>query len=284
MKILHINDFASPDYMNDIVFHGGKTTLGDGYETTSPADYMYSDWPRKQSLYGRGFTLYCRLDRPRSEPTEAEVVEKIRSRFYDRVIFGSVHRWQPHIDLVSRHYRRSEVAFIDGEDEDHIVWPATTVGVYFKRELPKPHELLLPIGFGVPKEIFRRNVPKTQILASTMPNFRKDYAFTDEDQYHMEYARSHIAVTTKKNGWDALRHYEIVANFCMPHFPKLESCPLSTLSHFPKDEVVRYNSSFGMALPASAECWLQAMESIWVHCLGNCTTEAIFGYVMGKLG
>ncbi len=282
MKILHINDFTRPDYMNDIVFHGGKKMFGDGYETTSPANYMYSDWlPHKQSLYGRGFTLYCRLERPTSEPTEAEVLEKIRSRYYDRVIFGAAHRWQLHIDLVSRHYRRSEVAFIDGEDEDDIAWPATEVGVYFKRELPAHHGALLPIGFGVPREIFRRDVPKTQILAATIPNFNKEYAFTDEAEYHMEYARSSIAITTRKHGWDALRHYEIVANFCMPHFPGLESCPASTLSHFPKEEVVRYNSSCGMSV---SDGWQQAMESVWGHCLENCTTEAVFRYVMGKLG
>ena len=221
------------------------------------------------------------MDRPRFEPEEAEIVEKIRSRFYDRVIFGAAHRWQLHIDLVSRHYSRSEVAFIDGEDENDIAWPATEVGVYFKRELPAHHGALLPIGFGVPREIFRRDVPKTQILAATIPNFKKEYAFTDETEYHMEYARSSIAITTRKQGWDALRHYEIVANFCMPHFPRLESCPVSTLCHFPKIEVAGYNSSFGISV---SECWLEVMESVWSRCLENCTTEAVFGYVMGKLG
>src|SRR5690606_14734444 len=40
--------------------------------------------------------------------------------------------------------------------------------------------------------------------------------------------------TFKKAGWDCLRHYEIIANGCLPYFVNLESCPNKTLTALPK--------------------------------------------------
>jgi hypothetical protein len=45
----------------------------------------------------------------------------------------------------------------------------------------------------------------------------------------------------KRAGWDCMRHYEIVANGCLPYFIDLESCPLFTMYIFPKHLLIRSN-------------------------------------------
>ena len=48
------------------------------------------------------------------------------------------------------------------------------------------------------------------------------------------YRQSMFALTSKKGGWDCLRHYEILAAGCIPIFEDLDSCPPDTLVSFPK--------------------------------------------------
>jgi hypothetical protein len=48
-------------------------------------------------------------------------------------------------------------------------------------------------------------------------------------------------MTTKKAGWDCMRHYEIMANGCIPYFPDLATCPIETMTTFPKDLILEGN-------------------------------------------
>lgn len=52
-------------------------------------------------------------------------------------------------------------------------------------------------------------------------NYR--YGPDDEAAYHKMYQNSLFALTKKKGGWDCLRHYEILANGCIPIFETLSS-------------------------------------------------------------
>jgi len=65
----------------------------------------------------------------------------------------------------------------------------------------------------------------------------KTYGFEDETAYHQMYQSCLFAHTRKKGGWDCLRHYEIMANGCIPLFKDLEKCPAQTLTTFPKQLV-----------------------------------------------
>jgi hypothetical protein len=49
------------------------------------------------------------------------------------------------------------------------------------------------------------------------------YAFSNEAAYYADLQRSKFAVTTKRAGWDCLRHYEIAANACVPCFRDLQT-------------------------------------------------------------
>lgn len=281
MRVLHVNNFAYPDYLNDVMAHGGRSLLGDDYEFSSPPDYLCKDFSdRKATLYGRGFTLYCRLDRPAAQDPASVVHEKIKSRFYDRIVFGSVTRCFDHMDVAFKAYRPHEIALLDGEDGPGVYWEMVNKGRYYKRELVNDDPRISPVGFGVPKELFRRDVAKTQNMATCVPGDLKTYVFHDEQKYHDDYAKSHFGTTTKKAGWDALRHHEIIANYCMPHFPDLYRCPKNTLTNFPKEAVEGYRKKSGTRVTPE---WRVAMDQAFEHAQRYCTTEAVAKYVLERL-
>ena len=281
MKILHVNNFAYPDYLNDMVYHGGRELLGDDWEASSPPNYMCLDHlPSKHTLYGRGFSLYCRLKGPAAQDDPKAVEQKIRDRHYDRIVYGSATRCMDHMDLVFRNYKPHEIALIDGEDHNGAYWAVVQKGRYFKRELVNDDPRLHPIGFGIPKDLFRQNVPKVQVMATCVPGDPRTYVFHDEGEYHLDYAKSHFGQTCKKAGWDCLRHYEILANFCMPHFPDLHRCPRMTMTNFPKDVVEGYRKRHGTRVTPEL---MPAMDQADEHARKHCTTEAVAKYVLERL-
>jgi hypothetical protein len=72
------------------------------------------------------------------------------------------------------------------------------------------------------------------------------YTFHKEEEYYKHYAKSHFAVTTKKAGWDCLRHYEIAASGTLPYFLDIENCPQNTLYLWPKDLLLEIKKLPGM--------------------------------------
>ena len=53
------------------------------------------------------------------------------------------------------------------------------------------------------------------------------YPFTREEDYYEDLRSSRFGVTTKRAGWDALRHYEIAACGAVPCFRDLDRKPAS---------------------------------------------------------
>ena len=41
-----------------------------------------------------------------------------------------------------------------------------------------------------------------------------------------------------------MRHYEILANACIPYFPDIELCPKNTLALFPKNLILNGNDLY----------------------------------------
>lgn len=96
-------------------------------------------------------------------------------------------------------------------------------------------EEMLPIGFSIPESRVRSGVrDKTKWISNLIPGQPCTYIYTKEADYYAEYATSVFAITCKKGGWDCLRHYEILAQGCIPLFIGLEGCPPETLAFFPK--------------------------------------------------
>jgi hypothetical protein len=93
---------------------------------------------------------------------------------------------------------------------------------------------LRPIAFSIPAERVVDDPPTKQkdwpahvvdpevaerVAAST------SYAFEDAEAYHRDLRASRFGVTAKREGWDALRHYEIAAAGAVPCFRDLDRKP-----------------------------------------------------------
>jgi hypothetical protein len=109
--------------------------------------------------------------------------------------------------------------------------------------------MLFPITFSIPKEkICDISIQKTKILSNLIPGKVSTYIYNTEQEYYNEYQESYFAITTQKAGWDCLRHYEILANRCIPLFNNINECPINTLFLFPKkllfEAINLYNNKF----------------------------------------
>jgi len=108
--------------------------------------------------------------------------------------------------------------------------------------------LLFPITFSIPESkiisLENNNIIKTKLLSSLIPGKLETYIYNTEEEYYNEYRQSLFAITTKKGGWDCLRHYEIIANGCIPYFPNIENCPENTMALLPKDLIKEGNKLY----------------------------------------
>jgi hypothetical protein len=135
---------------------------------------------------------------------------------------------------------------------------------------------IFPISFSIPDEcvvsddwILKK--PKTRLLAEVTPwtnetNYLYDYG--QEDQYHEQYQESWMAHTCKKGGWDCLRHYEILANGCIPLFRDLDACPTLTLFTLPKTLLIE-----ALACHADSAKMLDLRRQLLAHTRMHCTTS-----------
>lgn len=92
-----------------------------------------------------------------------------------------------------------------------------------------------PIGFSISETKMVSKIPdKNKDFAFIIPGNLSTYIYNEEIDYYKDYQRSYFAITCKKGGWDCLRHYEILANGCIPYFLDLDKCPLMTMHKLPK--------------------------------------------------
>lgn len=105
---------------------------------------------------------------------------------------------------------------------------------------------IFPITFSIPEEKIIKNLSllKTQIISKLIPGNTSTYIYDTEEAYYNEYKTSFFALTTRKAGWDCLRHYEIIANGCIPYFPNIEDCPPKTMYLLPKNLLIKANKLF----------------------------------------
>lgn len=99
----------------------------------------------------------------------------------------------------------------------------------------------IPISYSMPIEKITRFVPpKTKLfgrhivdpeVAAMVPGSTIGYAFEEEADYYADLQSSKFAITTKRAGWDCLRHYEIAANGCVPCFRNLKAKPRTCAPH-----------------------------------------------------
>jgi hypothetical protein len=154
------------------------------------------------------------------------------------------------------------------------------------------HPSLYPISFSIPEEKIVSEVPpKRKILSSLIPGKMETYIYQTESDYYKEYQDSLFATTTKKAGWDCMRHYEIMANGCIPYFPNIENCPTNTMALLPKDLFIKgntlyekYRNKSGMEefLPEEWEECRIHIESLLDFTRRHLTTCKMAKYILDK--
>lgn len=232
------------DYQVDMTYHG-LANLDHELDLTWQNPIWYNDYPNPDELYGRGFSVYCQLDRP---PPSLEVQDKIEDKYYDQIIVAihnNRHRDERNLNEIKWLSQFSCVKVIDGNDETYIQANLLPYCTYYKRELITDIDKVRPISFSIPEnKIFefpltkRRSLPeKNKLVSNILPKEggRVNWTYEKEEDYYKEYQQSWFAYTRKKGGWDSLRHYEIIANACIPIFAGIEFCPKQTLFRFPKE-------------------------------------------------
>jgi hypothetical protein len=122
--------------------------------------------------------------------------------------------------------------------------------IYFKREIT-PWTRWFASYLTLPPPVGRRLglrpislcIPAVKVLSTPPPKHKDfpkhvvdpqlaarvggqtEYAFATEDAYYADLQASRFGITTKRAGWDALRHYEIAASGAVPCFRDLDRKP-----------------------------------------------------------
>lgn len=235
LKILYLSK-GTPDYMSDLLYHG-LISLGHEVEDINSLWYMFKsiDPKVKKNLYGKGFTVFGTLP---DHKTSFFSEDKIQNSYYDLIIYGNCWRNLSFLDVVKKIYSPKKIIFIDGEDFIQIKHNLIDIGYYFKRELVKPVKNVYPIQFCIPAEkICMKSKVINKEFAEIKPrNLKYDinYIYDEEELYYKCYQESRFGFTCRKAGWDCMRHYEILANKCIPYFLDLENCPSTIMTVYPK--------------------------------------------------
>jgi len=264
--VVLLNSSAGEDYLADLFISALITCPNVCIYTNYIPQYLFDDYLEPESLYGRGYTAFCSVpamirasDRVRVIP--ASGIQRFiscqhRIGFY--VCFTSIWRYSEEFHCYSGVDRPSNIKnllVLDGEDEQAIHQYAAHADMYYKRELASAGPNLFPISFRIPASslplltLGKRYVPqKTTLLAPCDPRYRPSYVFRNQADYYRQYQSAFFAATTKKGGWDCLRHYEILANHCLPYFPDISCKPTLTMSDYPIRLQMQANKLFESAV------------------------------------
>ena len=261
-RVLFLTE-SREDYLADSLLHGlislGLDVVDYPRKQVLYAGHKACEVAPQLGVRGNGFTLYGLLeDRP---VDRSFVIQRLEAGWFDLVLVGQIWRqWGQLLDLAPL-LQTVPVVLIDGDDDTRLFHRSGTrvrrygwqpfpirsgLCLYLKREwqgeaLRDRRCRVLPASFSIPAEKIRSDDPvsKKQRLATHCVDpevaracdLQTSYAFSSEQAYYDDLAASRFAVTTKRGGWDCLRHYEIAASGALPCVRRLETKPASCAPH-----------------------------------------------------
>lgn len=97
-------------------------------------------------------------------------------------------------------------------------------------------QYLYPLSYSIPHKCVQtlNQTKKIRMFSHLVPGDKSTYIYKDEENYNNNYKESWFAITYKKGGYDCLRHYEILANNCIPFYIDIDKIPEKTMTIFPK--------------------------------------------------
>lgn len=272
---LHSRFDAVSDYQIDTIHHGlvklGHEVVDYPFRWCAYKQVKEQNLQNWNQIWGKGFSVYGLLDMPENPITE----EEIHQHNYDLIIIGLHHTKAnayneiiQSIQILRDRFKTTPIALLDGWDRtdisDGVMGACKHYRVkYFKRELNRDTtDWLKPISFSFPQEKikwdesvvgstpFAKLIPVNQ---SINPEYMKTYGFDNEEEYYKMYQESMFGLTSKKGGADTLRHYEIVANNCLPYFVDIENIHKNTLFRWPRDILIKIKNLPGVYLNTTEE-------------------------------
>lgn len=276
MKILYLTKGDHVDYQDDCLLIGLRELFGAEVIDYNKRDHNYESYDKQaaKSLYGMGMSVSRVL--PDIKVDRTDITSKIKNKYFDYIVYGSIWRCSDYIDKILEYYPKNKVIAVDGEDETNI-HKIFDLGVpYFKRELIHNHERLFPISFAIPTSKVNFNKDKLKDFSYITPLNRKTYIYNNEEDYYKDYNEARLGVTVKKAGWDCMRHYEILANGCLPYFIDIEKCPNQTMVHFPKELCIDLITQ--MTTKSTPAVYENLVDKFEQHLLNNNTTKALANY------
>jgi hypothetical protein len=309
VKILYLSQGNQLDYQDDCLFIGLKELFGSDIIDHNKRTLSYYPFTGDPSnYYGRGMTVTGIL--PDLEVDRTDIFNKIQNKYFDYIVYGSIHRYNDFLNDVLNIYPKNKIIVVDGEDSSTAIHPVFTEGVvYFKRELIFQHPRLIPISFAMPttkgsfitdkknnnlsftkpREVKNfDNINPEDIIGTIMTlqgpvtQIRVNCQYNTEEEYYQNYQNSRFAITSKKGGWDCLRHYEIIGNGCIPIFENIKDCPNLTLTLFPKKLCNKVNRDIkkGQSYEEIYDKYIQQFEK---HFWSFLTTQALAKYFISKI-
>ena len=225
------------DYLNDTMFYGLHELLGNDVTDSTQILHLYKEYEGridKRLLWG-GMTTFWLIDE--DTKNRENILDKIKDKYYDYIIYGNCQRCLNYYEIVSQIYDNKKVILLDGNDQLEL-HPLHEKHPYFKREnYNSISSNILPVAFSLPTCKLRNKkdfLNKTFDFATLIPGVKETYIYTNEQDYYNDYAMSYFGITHKKAGWDCMRHYEILGNYCAPYFPDVLDCPENIMVNWNK--------------------------------------------------
>ena len=288
------------DHLENSILHGLRTLMGPSCIDFPRKKVMYHDWSHtpKESLHGRGFTLYTTpLQDINQKDRSLEGVDAILygvSNIYGETNYPEIDKLVPpenifYLDGHDLYGEAPNKALVDGE-----LIIVNQKNNCFKRELIIEDPCVWPTGFGIPKDHIRGFdfAQKKQLHQKTAPDdalFKSiqdvgggasHHVFTNEEEYYDDLASSWFGLTCKKGGWDCLRVYETLAAGSLLLFKDYHSKPplcspqgLPCFSYSSAEELENlFNSLIIQGKPTKEYIEMLLLQRQWLWRHG--TTEA----------
>ena len=280
----------------------------------------------RSSQYGRGFTLYSGSLEP-IEIDRTSTRERLHAGEFDLLVIGDIWRCYGTFAELLPFAGETPIAVVDGVDSEAPVpyeprwWLRPSVwslprphrhATYFKRELTprttwfrtyllnpvarRPPRSMRPISFGIPEHLVSTSVPEktkefpahvVDVEVAARVGAASSYAFADEDAYYADLRAARFGITTKRGGWDCMRHYEVAASGCVVCFRQLSAKPASCAPHgLGPSNTLEYSDAEDLlarvgALTPEAERELQEAALAWAR---KNTTRAVATRFLRELG
>ena len=309
LRILVLTDDRE-DYLADGLLHGLRQLPGLEVVDYPRKECMYEGGRQCKvapefGVRGGGFSLYGFLTEPHGGIDRSFIWQRLAAGWFDAVLIGNVWRQWGFLLQWRELFAAQPLLLLDGDDDQRLYPRSGTrlrqfgigTGLTNLLELPSTHmfkrELtnrsrkwglrlnVHPLAFSIPESLISLKLPnKSQLFPSHIVDrdlsnklgASANYVFADEQSYRSDLASSRFGITTRRAGWDCLRHYEIAAAGAVICFRDLAQKPVGCAPHGLIDGLncISYGSSDDLlkrinALSLQEEVELQSLALAWAQ-------------------